>query len=170
MAARAWRASVAEAPVVAELLVGFRDHMGRDRPGFDALLAGISRLIEQEDTEYLLAAAGADAPAAGVCQLRFRHGIWLEAPDCWLEYLYVEERSRREGVGRALVQAALDRAGARGCRRVELDVSDANSGALALYERFGFRTGKEPGTRDLLMSVRLDRRREAGRPGGKLGR
>ena len=151
-----WRAEPDEAEAVADLLVGFRDHMGHDWPSENAFLAGVERLIERTDTEFLLGCPDEDSPPAGVCQLRFRHGLWMAAEDCWLEDLYVAESARRTGVGTALMDAALKRARERGCRRVELDVSDANAGALALYERFGFTTGKEPGTSDLFMGVRLE--------------
>jgi ribosomal protein S18 acetylase RimI-like enzyme len=153
--ARAWVAGIDEAEAVADLLVGFRNHMGRDWPSDNAFLASIERLMEDPSTEYLLAAPGDDAPPAGVCQLRYRYGIWLAGIDCWLEDLYVTEAARGAGVGAALVELALARARARDAKRIELDVSDANAPALALYERFGFRTGKDPGTRDLFMSLKL---------------
>ncbi|MCW3066301.1 MAG: family N-acetyltransferase [Solirubrobacterales bacterium] len=152
---RVWVAGLDEAEAVARLLVQFRDHMGRDWPSANAFLASVERLLEDPSTEFLLAAPNDDAPAAGVCQLRFRFGVWYAAPDCWLEDLYVTEAARGDGVGAALVGLAIDRARERGAKRVELDVSDANAPALALYERFGFRTGKEPGARDLLMRVKL---------------
>jgi ribosomal protein S18 acetylase RimI-like enzyme len=155
MSARAWVAGLEEAEAVAELLVQFRNHMGRDWPSDNAFLAIVERLMEDPGTEYLLAAPGDDAPPAGVCQLRYRYGIWLAGIDCWLEDLYVNEAARGSGVGAALVELALARARARDAKRIELDVSDANAPALALYERFGFRTGKEPGTRDLFMALKL---------------
>jgi GNAT superfamily N-acetyltransferase len=151
-----WVAEPHEAETVAALLIEFRDHMGRDWPSANAFLAGVERLIERPDAEYLLACPDDDSPPAGVCQLRYRFGIWLAAEDCWLEDLFVTEAARGRGVGAGLVEAAIARAAGRGCRRVELDVSDGNPAALALYERFGFATGKEPGTRDLLMRLRLD--------------
>jgi GNAT superfamily N-acetyltransferase len=154
-APRAWLATIDEAEAVADLLVRFRDHMGKDWPSANAFLAGVERLMEDPSTEYLLAAPHDDAPPAGVCQLRYRYGLWYAGTDCWLEDLYVSEHARGAGLGAALVEAALARARARECRRVELDVSDANAAALALYARFGFATGKEPGTTDVFMSVRL---------------
>ena len=62
----------------------------------------------------------------------------MDALDCLLEDLYVEDPARRHGLGEALVNAAVERARERGCRRIELDVNDANTPALTLYERLGF--------------------------------
>ncbi|MBA2439740.1 MAG: GNAT family N-acetyltransferase [Thermoleophilaceae bacterium] len=151
---RVWRAEAGEAEVVAGLLGEFRDWLGLSRPSAESLVAGVGRLIEQTDTEYLLGSAGSEP--AGVCQLRFRFGVWHAAEDCWLEDLFVREDRRRSGLGAALVEAALGRARKRGCARVELDVNEANSAALALYERFGFGARSDSfGGRDLLMRLPL---------------
>jgi len=149
-------AGLDEAEAVADLLVQFRDHMGRDWPSANAFLAGVERLMEHPDVDYLLGAPHDDAPPAGVAQLRYRYGIWLAGEDCWLEDLFVVDPARGRGLGAALVEAAVERARERGCRRVELDVSEGNPAALALYERLGFSTGKAAGTRDLFMGRRLE--------------
>ncbi len=154
--ARVWLAEEHEAEAVAALLVGFRDHMGRDWPSDNAFLASVERLMERRESEFLLAAADDDSAPDGVCQLRYRFGVWYATLDCWLEDLFVREQARGAGLGAALVAAALARATERGCRRVELDVSTGNPTALALYQRHGFSTGKEPGTQDLLMRARVN--------------
>ena len=155
--ARVWRAEPAEAETVARLLVAFRDHLDHDWPSDNAFLAGVERLVELADTDFLLAAPDDDSAPAGVCQLRFRHSLWTAAPDCWLEDLYVEPEARRAGCGAALVQAALDRAAERGCRRIELDTNEANEAALALYHRFGFsETLKSAPARDLFLGRRIE--------------
>ena len=151
---RVWRARREEAADVARLIIGFRDHMERDEPGDASIAASVERLMERGEAEYLLAAADDGEPVAGVAQLRYRWGIWWEAEDCWLEDLFVEARARGTGLGRALVQATLDRARERGCRRVELDVNTENPPALSLYRSLGFETGKDGG-KDLLMRRRL---------------
>lgn len=151
--ARVWRATPAEAGEVARLLVSFRDWMGRSEPSAGSVAASVGRLMGDPGTEYLLGAAG--GPPAGVCQLRFRYGVWCAAEDCHLEDLYVADAARGSGLGRALVQAALDRAAARGCRRVELDCNEANPRAFALYGRMGFVSGGGDGARDVLLRRRL---------------
>ena len=47
-------------------------------------------------------------------------------------------RVRREGLGRALLTALLDRLGRRGIRRCLLEVRESNAAALALYSGSGF--------------------------------
>ncbi len=50
----------------------------------------------------------------------------------------VDPSARGRGLGRRLVRAAMQAAGARGCSRVTLLVSTANRPAAALYESLGF--------------------------------
>ena len=150
--ARAWVAAPHEAEVVASLLVAFRDHLGHDRPAANALLTSVQRLLEDRDTEYLLAARDAGCAADGVLQLRFRFSVWVAAPDAWLEDLYVHAGARRAGVGDALLTLAIERATQRGAKRIELDTNEHNAAALALYERHGFSTrSKGAAGRDLFL-------------------
>ena len=151
--AHAWMAEFDEAEIVAGLLMQFRDHLDGHRPSDNAMLAGVERLMENVETEYLLAAPDEDSAPAGVAQLRYRFSVWTASPDCWLEDLFVREDARGQGVGAALVALTLE----RGCRRVELDTREDNTNARALYERFGFRYDKTGGEgRDLFLGRRLD--------------
>jgi ribosomal protein S18 acetylase RimI-like enzyme len=150
-----WIAGEEDVDAVASLMGEFRDHMGRDEPSPDQLRATATELLRDPNAEFVLASAdGADEPA-GVCQLRFRLTIWTGANDCWLEDLFVSGSARRTGLGRALVTAALERAEARGCRRIELDVDDDNDSAIALYEAMGFSLESKPPGRNYLMGRRL---------------
>jgi GNAT superfamily N-acetyltransferase len=141
-----------DAADVARLMVGFRDWWERTEPDDDVFERGTRRLVADPNTEFLLAGN----PPAGVCQLRYRYSIWTESDDCWLEDIFVEESARGTGLGRALMEAAFERARERGCRRIELDVNEANSGAVRLYESLGFESWSDPpGGRNLLMRRRL---------------
>jgi ribosomal protein S18 acetylase RimI-like enzyme len=157
MTPTAWTAGPDEAEHVAGLLVAFRDHNGHDWPSDNAFLASVEKLMDRRDTDFLLGASSEDSPPQGVCQLRFRFSVWTATDDCWLEDLYVAPTARRSGVGAALVEAALERARERGCRRIELDTSESNAAAIALYERYGFSTSSKSGseTRDLFLGRSL---------------
>lgn len=153
-----WVAEPDEAEAVAQLMIEFRDWYGRDWPSDNSMLATIERLIESTDTEFLLGSPHDDAPPAGIAQLRFRDSVWMAAPDCWLEDLYVSPGAQRHGIARALVDLVLERARGRGCRRVELDVTEDNEAALALYRGAGFDLfpKSEPPVHDVFISIRLD--------------
>ncbi len=155
--ARAWVAQADEAEVIAGLLVAFRDHNGSDWPSDNAFLASVERLLEDRDTEFLIASRDDDSPPAGVLQLRFRFSVWRAAADAWIEDLFVRADARRAGLGDALLNLAIKRATERGAKRVELDTSEHNAGALALYERHGFSNhSKGAGGRDLLLGRPID--------------
>jgi GNAT superfamily N-acetyltransferase len=155
-AAHIWRAEPHEAAQVAALLVAFRDHIGHDWPSENAFLASVERLIEDPATDYLLGAPAEGEPAAGVVQLRFRWSVWRASEDCLLEDLFVSADARRGGLGRALLQAAIDRARERGSRRIELDTAERNEAAVSLYRSFGFDDGAYEGGRALFLRLWLD--------------
>jgi ribosomal protein S18 acetylase RimI-like enzyme len=91
-----------------------------------------------------------------VLQLRFRHSVWTGTDDAHLEDLFVDESVRGSGLGRALVEAALERARRRGCARIELDANEANEPALRLYRSVGFGSWSDAaGGNDLFMRLRL---------------
>lgn len=147
---RVWRADAAEAATVAGLIAEFGDWWGKNPVGAEEVRGSVERIMAGGDGEFLLGAVEG-AEATGVCQLRFRWSVWKSAEDCWLEDLYVQESARRSGLGRALVDAALERARERGCRRIELDVNEDNSAARALYEACGFHSEPKPPGRTLFI-------------------
>ncbi len=154
---QAWIAEGDESETVARLLIAFRDSLGVQWPSENAFLAGVERLMDDRSAEFVLGAPGPDSPPAGILQLRFRHSIWRAGGDALIEDVYVDPAARRSGLGRVMVQYAMDYARVeRGCRRAELDVNEANTPALALYESLGFTAGRPAfDGRDLFMKVPL---------------
>jgi GNAT superfamily N-acetyltransferase len=138
-----------DAGVVAQLLGEFRDWWGNQEPPNDAIRESVIKVMNGGDAEFLLAPHNGEP--VGVCQTRFRWSVWKSAEDCWLEDLYVREAARRMGLGRALVNAAIELARARGCRRIELDVNEDNAAALALYQSCGFALEPKPPGRTLFI-------------------
>ena len=52
--------------------------------------------------------------------------------------MWVDPSARRRGVGRALLERAIESAGAHGATRVQLTVTEGNIGACEMYRRAGF--------------------------------
>jgi GNAT superfamily N-acetyltransferase len=149
---RCWLASEAELDEATRLLAEFRDWFGKSVPGDEEMRASVAR-IHAGDGEFLLGAL--DGEPVGVCQVRYRWSVWASAEDAWLEDVFVREAARGNGLGRALVHAAIERARERGCRRIELDVDEANAPALALYRSLGFSGELKAEARSLLLGLRL---------------
>ncbi len=150
-----WLADARDAETVAELLVAFRNHLGRDWPSDNAFHAGVERMLERDEADFLLAAPEEGVAPAGVCQLRYGFNLWRRGTECALEDLFVLPDARRNGLGDALVTAALSRARERGSRWIELDAYDDNTPAIALYERHGFHVGRSHGKREIVLARTL---------------
>jgi ribosomal protein S18 acetylase RimI-like enzyme len=60
----------------------------------------------------------------------------------WIEDVVVDEAGRGQGVGAALVQAALERSAERGARTVDLTSRPDREAANRLYVRMGFEARK----------------------------
>ena len=151
-----WVAGEDEVDAVAELFAAFRDWLGYDAPGDDDIRRVVAELLPDPRTDYLLGAVAPEGPPVGLCQLRYRLCVWTGADDCWLEDMYVRDEARRSGLGRALVDAAVERARARGCRRMDLDVNEQNPRALAFYRSVGFSLEPKPPGRTFYIARRLD--------------
>jgi ribosomal protein S18 acetylase RimI-like enzyme len=103
------------------------------------------RLSEEPKPAQVVLGAFQDRVLCGVAGLSFG-AREKERHKAALFGMYVASRCRRAGLGGRLVSAALGYARARdGIRLVQLTVTQGNAGALALYERFGFKAfGIEP--------------------------
>ena len=69
--------------------------------------------------------------------------LGVRGEDGWIGGIGVVPPARREGVGEALMDAVHEEARARGLRRVWLEVIVENTGAVALYEKLGYRTVRD---------------------------
>jgi ribosomal protein S18 acetylase RimI-like enzyme len=127
-------ASSADAEAVGQLLHAFNSEFGEPTPGPNPLAERVRRLLAIGDTAVLLGGRGPD----GVAVLRFRAAIWSDAPECYLAELYVEPQSRGRGLGRALMETAIEVARARGADHMDLGTSEADVAARSLYESLGF--------------------------------
>lgn len=128
------RASADDAPDVARLLNAFNTEFSDPVPEVEPLTARVAGFIERDEATFLLAAAGPD----GLAEIRYRPSLITGALDAYLEELYVVPERRGQGIGRALLEAAMDEARGRGATRMDLGTSEDDAAARALYESAGF--------------------------------
>jgi ribosomal protein S18 acetylase RimI-like enzyme len=136
------RAELADAEAVGRLMHDFNAEFDEPTPGPARLAERIRELVAGGDTAILLAGSGPD----GLAILRFRLAITTPGLECYLAELYVVPARRGQGLGRALMNAAIDEARARGADYMDLGTSEDDVAARALYESLGFvnREGGRP--------------------------
>ena len=110
----------------------FRDHLGLSTPVDGDLRTSISHLLQDPDTEFCLA-YNVSGMSLGYVQARYRYSAWTTALEAELEDVFVLREARRRGVGLRLIEFAVTRATARGCRTIGLNTNERNAGAVALY-------------------------------------
>lgn len=137
------RAEVADAEAIGRLLHDFNTEYDDFTPGPRTLAERVGQLLESGDVTVLVGGPGPD----GLAVLRFRPALWTETLDCYLEELYVVPDRRRQGLGRALMEAAMELARQKGAAHMDLGTGEDDVAARALYKRLGFsnREGKPDG-------------------------
>ncbi len=139
-------ADEADAVLIGRLLDAFNREYDEPSPGPAKIAERIAELMSSGETVVLLAGAGPD----GIAVLRFRRSLWTDGLECYLAELYVVPHQRGRGLGRALMQSVLELARARGADYMDLNTSEHDVAAIALYESLGFsnREGKPDGPRN----------------------
>jgi ribosomal protein S18 acetylase RimI-like enzyme len=137
------RATASDTDAVGRLLHDFNTEFEDHTPGPHALAERARELLADGEITVLLAGDGPD----GLAVLRFRPGLWSRALECYLAELYVVPDRRGRGLGRALMEAAIELARQEGADYMELGTSEDDVAARALYESLGFsnRGGKPDG-------------------------
>jgi ribosomal protein S18 acetylase RimI-like enzyme len=133
-------ATAADAPMLGRLLHAFNVEFGESTPDAGLIAERAAPLIENGELTVLFVGQRPD----GFAQLRFRPSIYTGALDAYLEELYVVPENRGRGLGRALLEAAMAHARDRGAAHIELNTSETDVAARALYESAGF-TNREGG-------------------------
>ena len=137
------RATPGDAPQVARLLHDFQEEYDEPSPGLEILEERYGELIRNKEMIVLLIGEGPD----GFAQLRFRPWVYSARLHSYLEELYVVPDLRGNGLGRALLEAAMETARGEGAEQMELGTSEDDTAARGLYESAGFtnREGKPDG-------------------------
>ena len=135
-------------PAAGRLLDDFNREFSEPTPGPEVLAARLLALVGEGDTVVLL--AGEDP--LGIAVLRFRDAIWSQGGECHLAELYVVPEHRGRGVGRSLMNAAVEEARRRGATTMDIGVDEPDRAARGLYESMGF-SNRSGGPEGSLMYV-----------------
>jgi ribosomal protein S18 acetylase RimI-like enzyme len=127
-------AEVADAENIGRLLHDFNSEFDEPTPGPRQLAERIRELLAEGEITVLLGGRGPD----GLAVLRFRPAIWTRALECYLAELYVVPDRRGQGLGRALMEAAIETARRAGADHMDLGTSEDDVAARGLYESLGF--------------------------------
>jgi ribosomal protein S18 acetylase RimI-like enzyme len=134
------RATPGDAPQVARLLYDFNSEFNEPTPDVETLEGRYADLIRNREMIVLLIGDGPD----GFAQLRFRPWVHTAGLASYLEELYVVPDLRGNGLGRTLLEAAMETARAEGADYMDLGTSETDEAARHLYESAGF-TNREGG-------------------------
>ncbi len=137
------RATADDAAVAARLMHDFDTEYYEDIDEPETLERRYREQLESGDVVVILGGDGPD----GFAQLRYRNQVYSDAPAASLEELYVAPPKRGQGLGRALMQAAIEEARSHGADHIDLGTSTDDTAARGLYESLGFtnREGKPDG-------------------------
>ena len=137
------RADAADAGAIGRLLHDFNSEFDEPTPGPRVVAERVRALLAAGEMTVVLGGTGPD----GLAVLRFRPAVLTERLECYLEDLYVAPARRGQGLGRALLESALDIARREGAVEMHLGTSEDDVAARALYESLGFsnRDGKPDG-------------------------
>jgi putative acetyltransferase len=126
-----------DAAAVREIVFGVLEEFGLapDHAGTDVDLSDVELHYQARGGGFWVVEDGRGR-IVGTC------GLWLDPDEharCELRKMYLRPEWRGRGLGRQLLETALDHARRTGRTRVELETNRAMTAAIALYESRGFR-------------------------------
>lgn len=135
MQAKIRPATEKDAPAAIGLMAQLAQYAhGRVEPGVEDRFRAMLELPQYA----IFVAEDEGGRVAGLLTISHRWTLWHAGPCALIEELVVEEGARSKGLGRALIQTALDWAKAQGCSEIEVSTDEDNTDAQAFYRRLGF--------------------------------
>ncbi len=129
-------------PAIAALLADDGLGRGRESGDMDVYRAAFERMQAQAGNVYLLAVV--DGFVAGCLQYTAIHGLSRAgATRAQIEGVRVSAAFRGQGIGEAMMEAAIARARGDGCGLMQLTTDKSRVDAHRFYERLGFAASHE---------------------------
>jgi ribosomal protein S18 acetylase RimI-like enzyme len=128
----------ADAVLLGRMLHAFNAEYGDHEPSAETIAALARPQLESGEVAVVFTEEEVAGEPAGFAQLRFHRSLYSAGPDATLEELWVRAQARGAGLGRELLEAAMDLARRAGADRIELNTSTDDTAARALYSSAGF--------------------------------
>ena len=123
-------------PAASRLVAEMGAHRSPLPDRIDAVQRAYREIIRRSTDASLLAER--DGAAVGIATVEIRSTLRRQTPEAWIPELVVTEQSRGQGIGRTLLEGALQAAGERGAERVALESGPQRVTAQSLYRSMGF--------------------------------
>ena len=131
-------AAARDAAAIVDVLDSYAsDPVGGGQPLRAEVRKRLVPALREHATALVLLAFAAERPV-GIAVCFYGFSTFEAKPLLNIHDLAVIPEYRGKGVGHALLRAAEDRARARRCCKLTLEVQDGNARAQSLYSRFGF--------------------------------
>ena len=141
---------MAEAFALRSLHQADREQWGRLWEGYNAFYERVigsettdttwSRFFDDAEPVHALVAER-DGVLVGFVHYLFHRSTSMIATTCYLQDLFTVEGVRRQGVGRALIEAVYEQARTAGSPRVYWQTHETNRTAMRLYDQVAERSG-----------------------------
>ena len=99
-----------------------------------------SRFFDANEPMYALVAEK-NGQLLGLTHYLFHRSTIMNGPICYLADLFTDEAARRQGIGRALIEAVYEQAKSAGATRVYWQTHETNLTARKLYDTIAERSG-----------------------------
>jgi GNAT superfamily N-acetyltransferase len=127
----------AEVADVDPLLDLIQDHASYERSHASITAGQLETLLRSDDSPVELTVVEMDCELVGYAALTFDYSLWRAASWAHLDCLFVKERRRGSGLGKALLDRVVQRARMAGADRLEWQTPGWNARATRFYRREG---------------------------------
>ena len=124
-------------PAIGKLLEDLADAMDNTEGIDNGIALKTCQYLLTDDNSHFLVAAKEKAPV-GFINFTVRQTILHRSPSGLIDELVVAEEYRGKGVGKQLVQAAIEKCRQFGCCEVEVSTEKTNLKARKFYKKCGF--------------------------------
>lgn len=128
-------ATRADSRQLVDLIIGLAEFERLEPPGVEARSRLVKDIFEKKLIRVFVAGQG--GKLLGYALYFFTYSSFLARPTLYLEDIFVHERSRREGVGKALLLRCVKEAARQRCGRMEWQVLNWNRKAMNFYFQLG---------------------------------